>query len=168
LYDAMATHDAGALLRAMHVDFSGTVSERMPLAVGAPHVGPERMLLDVWAKVFAAYDVTPEVTRYVETSGQEVVAIGHYIGTRAARDARSTRRSRTCCRSATGESRPSSRSPIPSAGTRRPLDARGQAVHGLFDLVVEDAENGVVGGCCFVRDPRVWCAGVCVLGRRPR
>lgn len=81
LYDAMAAHDVRALFRAIHEDFTGTVSEGMPLAVGGRHEGPERMLLDVWAKVFEAYDVTPQVTRYVETGGQELVAIGRYVGT---------------------------------------------------------------------------------------
>ena len=81
LYDAMAAHDGRALLKAMHADFRGTVSEGMPLAVGGRHEGPERMLFDVWAKVFEAYDVAPEVTRYVETGGEEVVAIGRYAGT---------------------------------------------------------------------------------------
>jgi uncharacterized protein len=81
LYDAMAAHDGPALLAAMHEDFRGTVSEGMPLAVGGRHEGPERMLLDVWAKVFEAYDVTPAVTRYVETGGRDIVAIGRYVGT---------------------------------------------------------------------------------------
>ena len=30
--------------------------------------------------MFEAYDVTPEVTRYVETGGPELVAIGRYVG----------------------------------------------------------------------------------------
>jgi ketosteroid isomerase-like protein len=81
LYDAMAAHDGRALFGAMHETFMGTVSEGMPLAVGGRHEGPERMLLDVWVKVFEAYDVTPEVTRYVETGGPELVAIGRYVGT---------------------------------------------------------------------------------------
>jgi ketosteroid isomerase-like protein len=81
LYDAMAARDAHALFRAMHDDFRGTVSEGMPLAVGGRHEGPERMLLDVWAKVFEAYDVAPEVTRYVETGGEDLVALGRYVGT---------------------------------------------------------------------------------------
>jgi uncharacterized protein len=81
LYDAMAAHDGRALLQAMHEQFRGTVSEGMPLAVGGRHEGPERMLLDVWAKVFQAYEVVPEVTRYVETGGQDLVAIGRYVGT---------------------------------------------------------------------------------------
>jgi uncharacterized protein len=80
LYDAMAAHDGRALFQAMHEDFRGTVSAGMPLAVGGRHEGPERMLLEVWAKVFATYDVAPEVTRYVETGGQELVAIGRYVG----------------------------------------------------------------------------------------
>jgi ketosteroid isomerase-like protein len=81
LYDAMAAHDGRGLFGAMHERFRGTVTDGMPLGLGGRHDGPERMLLDVWAKVFEAYDVTPRVTRYVETGGRELVAIGRYVGT---------------------------------------------------------------------------------------
>ena len=78
--DAMAARDGRGLLDAMHEDFAGTVSDGMPLGVGGRHEGRERMLLEVWAKVFEAYNLTPEVTRHVETGGQELVAIGRYVG----------------------------------------------------------------------------------------
>jgi ketosteroid isomerase-like protein len=81
LYAAMAARDVDALLDAMHADFAGKVSEGMPLGVGGRHEGRERMLREVWAKVFAAYDIAPQVTRYIETGGAELVAIGRYIGT---------------------------------------------------------------------------------------
>jgi uncharacterized protein len=80
LYEAMAAHDGRGLLNAMHEDFTGTVSDGMPLGLGGRHEGPKRMLFEVWVKVFEAYDVTPEVTRYVETGGPELVAIGRYVG----------------------------------------------------------------------------------------
>jgi ketosteroid isomerase-like protein len=81
LYDAIAARDIGALLDAMEEDFAGTVSAGMPLGVGGRHEGREHMVHDVWVKVFAAYDTTPEVTRYLETDGPELVAIGRYVGT---------------------------------------------------------------------------------------
>jgi ketosteroid isomerase-like protein len=81
LYAAMTARDVDALLDAMHAEFAGTVSQGMPLGVGGRHDGRERMLQEVWAKVFAAYDMTPRVTRYIETGGAELVAIGRYIGT---------------------------------------------------------------------------------------
>jgi uncharacterized protein len=81
LYAAMAARDVGALLEAMDDDFAGSVSEGMPLGVGGRHDGRERMGRDVWVKVFAAYDTTPQVTRYIETGGPELVAIGRYVGT---------------------------------------------------------------------------------------
>ena len=65
----------------MDEDFAGKVSDGMPLGLGGRYEGRERMLRDVWAKVFAAYDTTPEVTRYIETGGPEIVAIGRYVGT---------------------------------------------------------------------------------------
>jgi uncharacterized protein len=81
LYDAFAARDADALLDAMDEQFAGRVSEGMPLGVGGRHEGRERMLRNVWIKVFAAYDTKPEVTRYIETGGDELVAIGRYVGT---------------------------------------------------------------------------------------
>jgi uncharacterized protein len=81
LYRAMAARDAEALLGAMDENFEGNVSAGMPLGVGGRHEGRRRMLRDVWIKVFAAYDLTPEVTRYVETGGPELVALGRYVGT---------------------------------------------------------------------------------------
>jgi uncharacterized protein len=81
LYRAMAARDPDALLDAMDEDFEGSVSAGMPLGVGGRHAGRRRMLRDVWAKVFSAYELTPEVTRYIETGGPELVAIGRYVGT---------------------------------------------------------------------------------------
>jgi ketosteroid isomerase-like protein len=39
------------------------------------------MLHDVWLKVFGAFEMTPEVRRFIETGGPELVAIGRYVGT---------------------------------------------------------------------------------------
>ena len=81
LYDAISARDPGALRDAMAEDFAGSVSEGMPLGVGGRHDGRESMLRDVWVKVLAIYDTRPEVTRYIETGGPELVAIGRYVGT---------------------------------------------------------------------------------------
>jgi uncharacterized protein len=81
LYQALAARDPDALLDSLDENFVGTVSDGMPLGVGGRHQGRERMLRDVWLKVFTAYDTTPEVTRYLQTGGPELVAIGRYVGT---------------------------------------------------------------------------------------
>ena len=81
LYDAMAARDVEGLFDAMHEEFVGTVSDGMPLGVGGRHVGRDRMVQDVWAKIFGAFDTCPRVARYIETGGPEVVAIGRYVGT---------------------------------------------------------------------------------------
>lgn len=81
LYDAMEARDLAALLDAMDEDFAGTVSDGMPLGVGGRHEGRDRMVQDVWVKVFGAFDTSPRVDRYIETGGPEVVAIGRYVGT---------------------------------------------------------------------------------------
>ncbi len=81
LYDAMAARDIGALLDSMDEAFVGTVSDGMPLGVGGRHDGRDRMVQDVWVKVFGTFDTTPRVDRYIETGGPELVAIGRYVGT---------------------------------------------------------------------------------------
>jgi 2-(1,2-epoxy-1,2-dihydrophenyl)acetyl-CoA isomerase len=80
LYQAIAARDAHALLEAMEEEFEGRVSQGMPLGVGGRHEGRERMLHDVWLKVFAAFDTMPQVARFIETGGPELVAVGRYVG----------------------------------------------------------------------------------------
>ena len=80
LYDAMAGHDPEAILASLSDDFVGVVSAGMPLGVGGRHEGRNAMLQDVWAPVFAAYDVRLDVERYL-AAGDEVVVLGHYRGT---------------------------------------------------------------------------------------
>ena len=81
LYDAMEARDVERLLDAMDEDFVGHVSDGMPLGVGGRHQGRDRMVQDVWVRVFGAFDTCPRVTRYIETGGAEVVAVGRYVGT---------------------------------------------------------------------------------------
>ena len=80
LYEAMAAVDPEAIRDSLAEDFVGQVSAGMPLGVGGRHEGRDAMLGDVWMPVFAAYDVSLEVERYLP-SGEEVVVLGHYRGT---------------------------------------------------------------------------------------
>lgn len=80
LYDAINARDPEAILRSLTKDFVGEVSAGMPLGVGGRHEGPEAMLGDVWARVFAVYDLSLEVERYLEAEDGWVVVLGSYVG----------------------------------------------------------------------------------------
>jgi ketosteroid isomerase-like protein len=80
LYDGFAARDGEALLAAMTEDFVGVVSTGMPLGVGGRHEGRDAMLRDVWAQVFAAYDLAVEADRYLVCGPDEVVVLGNYRG----------------------------------------------------------------------------------------
>lgn len=81
LYDAFAARDPQAILASLHPEFVGEVSAGMPLGVGGRHEGPEAMLRDVWAQVFAHYEMSVEAEELLPCGGDRVVAIGHYRGT---------------------------------------------------------------------------------------
>lgn len=79
LYDAMATHDATALVDLLSDDFEGLVSAGMPHAVGGPRHGRDAML-GVWGTVDALYDIAVEPHEFLEVSNERVVVIGRYRG----------------------------------------------------------------------------------------
>jgi 2-(1,2-epoxy-1,2-dihydrophenyl)acetyl-CoA isomerase len=81
LYDAFARQDATALLAALAPDFHGVVADGMPAGLGGNYDGPEPMLRDCWARVFALADVRPVPTEYLPVAADRVVVIGYYDGT---------------------------------------------------------------------------------------
>jgi len=81
LYDAFAARDPQAILASLHPEFVGDVSAGMPLGVGGRHEGPEAMLRDVWAPVFAHYEMSVEAEELLPSGPDRVVAVGHYRGT---------------------------------------------------------------------------------------
>lgn len=80
LYDAFAARDPQAILDALHEDFVGDVSRGMPLGVGGRHEGPEAMLREVWARVFANYDMAVEAEELLPSGEDRVTAVGRYLG----------------------------------------------------------------------------------------
>ena len=105
LYQAIAARDAHALLEAMEEEFEGRVSQGMPLGVGGRHEGRERMLHDVWLKVFAAYDTMRRSRASSRPAAPSWWRSAAMSAARARPGAPSTPRSRTCCRSAADASR---------------------------------------------------------------
>lgn len=84
LYDAFAARDPEAILASLHPDFVGEVSAGMPLGVGGHHEGAETMLREVWAPVFANYEMAVEAEELLPSGADRVVAVGHYRGTERA------------------------------------------------------------------------------------
>lgn len=80
LYDAFAARDPKAILNALHEDFVGDVSAGMPLGVGGRHEGPEAMLRDVWARIFARYDMAVQADELLPSGEHRVTAVGRYRG----------------------------------------------------------------------------------------
>jgi ketosteroid isomerase-like protein len=80
-YSGMAAQDPAAILMTLHPQFLGQVSAGMPLGVGGRHDGPDAMLREVWGRVSAAYDVSPQPERLLPCGDDELVAIGAYRGT---------------------------------------------------------------------------------------
>ena len=79
-YGALADADAEALFALLAEDFVGTVSAGMPYGVGGLHRGAADMVLNVWARIGALYDMHVEPTEYLAVDDDRVVVIGRYRG----------------------------------------------------------------------------------------
>lgn len=85
LYAAFANRDVDGLLGALHPEFVGQVTAGMPLGVGGAHHGPDAMM-DVWFRVFGAYDVIPVPTEIWLGDDRTVIVHGWYRGTHRSTD----------------------------------------------------------------------------------
>ena len=79
-YDALAGADADTLFALLTDDFVSTVSAGMPHDVGGTHVGPADMIVGVWARIGALYDMHVEPAEYLAVDDNRVVVIGRYRG----------------------------------------------------------------------------------------
>jgi uncharacterized protein len=80
LYDAFNAQDAGALLAVLAPGFRGVVSDGMPDGLGGSYEGPETMLHDCWARVFALMGVRPVPDEYLPAGRDRIVVVGRYLG----------------------------------------------------------------------------------------
>lgn len=81
LYAALRAQDPGAVLSALTPRFRGVVSDGMPAGLGGTYEGPETMLRDCWARVFAMLDIRPVPAEYLPISADRMIVLGHYEGT---------------------------------------------------------------------------------------
>jgi 2-(1,2-epoxy-1,2-dihydrophenyl)acetyl-CoA isomerase len=80
LYDALAAHDARAILGALHPSFRGVASAGMPLGAAGVWEGPAAMLSGCWGAVFAAADVTVAPAEFLPVEDGRMVVLGRYGG----------------------------------------------------------------------------------------
>lgn len=80
LYEAMAAHNAAAILATLTPSFRGVVAAGMPGGVGGEHRGAEHMLLGCWAPIFDLFDVTPEPDELLPAGPGRMVVVGRYLG----------------------------------------------------------------------------------------
>ena len=83
-YEALAQSDADMLFNVLAGDFTGTVSAGMPHGVGGVHRGAADMMLGVWGRIGALYDMHVEPAEYLVVDDNRVVVVGRYRG--SARD----------------------------------------------------------------------------------
>jgi ketosteroid isomerase-like protein len=79
-YDAIARADADRLFALLTDDFVGTVSTGMPHDVGGEHRGPADMIVNVWGRIHALYDMAVEPAEFLAVDGDRVVVLGRYRG----------------------------------------------------------------------------------------
>jgi ketosteroid isomerase-like protein len=80
LYQALRDADGPALARLLHPDFVGRVTAGLPNGYGGEYHGAKAMLLDVWARVWADYDMAPRPDQLLVAEDGTVVAVGRYLG----------------------------------------------------------------------------------------
>lgn len=80
-YRAMQQGDVETLLRILHPRFVCHVAPGMPLNAGGTHEGPQTAFENVWANVYAHYEIAPYAETWQQTTDGTFVVSGHYRGT---------------------------------------------------------------------------------------
>lgn len=83
-YEVLARADARGLFALLTDDFVGEVSAGMPHEVGGEHRGPADMIVNVWGRIDALYDMHVEPAEFLVVDDNRVVVTGRYRG--SARD----------------------------------------------------------------------------------
>jgi 2-(1,2-epoxy-1,2-dihydrophenyl)acetyl-CoA isomerase len=80
LYKAFAEHDRDELVNTLTLNFHARIAEGMPEGLGGEYVGAETTLREVWARVFALFDVVPAPDELLPVGDNCVVVLGRYEG----------------------------------------------------------------------------------------
>ena len=87
-YEAIARSDADDLFALLTDDFVGEVSAGMPVDVGGTHEGAQKMIVDVWGRIDALYEMNVDPAEFLVVDDDRIVVIGRYRG--SARDGETT------------------------------------------------------------------------------
>ena len=80
LYAAFEAADGPALLELLDPGFEAEVTAGLPDGWGGHYEGPEVMLRECWARVFARLDSHPVPSEYLEAGDGRIVVLGRYLG----------------------------------------------------------------------------------------
>ncbi|WP_394822936.1 nuclear transport factor 2 family protein [Pendulispora albinea] len=83
LYDAFWRRDGAGLAALLHRDFTGYVSEGMPLGVGGT-IPSRASMLNLWSTIAARFRVAPVPEEIVSARDGRFFVLGRYRGTGAA------------------------------------------------------------------------------------
>ncbi len=81
LYAAFAKGDMPAALATMAPDILWTEAENYPYADRNPYVGPEAVLMGVFARIGGDWDGFTAISDELIDGGDTIVSLGHYTGT---------------------------------------------------------------------------------------
>ena len=81
LYAAFAKGDMPAALATMAPDIVWTEAENYPYADHNPYVGPEAVLMGVFARIGGDWDGFAAISDELIDGGDTIVSLGHYSGT---------------------------------------------------------------------------------------
>ena len=81
LYAAFAKGDMPAALATMAPDIVWTEAENYPYADRNPYVGPEAVLMGVFARIGGDWDGFAAISDELIDGGDTIVSLGHYSGT---------------------------------------------------------------------------------------
>ena len=84
LYAAFATGDMPAALATMAPDIVWNEAENYPYADRNPYVGPEAVLMGVFARIGGDWDGFSATSEEMIDGGDTIVSLGHYAGTNKA------------------------------------------------------------------------------------
>ncbi|HYH51482.1 MAG TPA: nuclear transport factor 2 family protein [Acidimicrobiia bacterium] len=80
LYPALLAGDRPAIERLVAEDFTGTLTDGLPLEIGGVHQGRERMIEDGWWAFGRNFSLRVEPSDWIDCDGGRLLVLGRYVG----------------------------------------------------------------------------------------
>lgn len=80
LYPALVSGDRPEVERLVAEDFTGTLTEGLPLGIGGVHRGRKRMIEDGWWAFGQHFSLRVEPSEWIDCVGGRLLALGRYVG----------------------------------------------------------------------------------------